>query len=72
MEGNSELSLKFLKDYKPGGPWVLGSIAVDRKQVDFGTFNNEASALEFINKYNGNANLYFLLNDTARILSTKP
>ena len=72
MKGNSKNAIKFLNIFKKGGPWCLGAIAPDRKQVTFRTFTDEKLAYEFIEKENGVRNLYFLVNDIRSDINTKP
>jgi len=72
MKGDTSRSIAFLKKFKKGGPWTIGAIATDRKQVTFKTFKDEKTASSFIEAENGVRNLYFLVNDTLRELSTKP
>lgn len=72
MKGDSKKSVDFLKKFRPGGPWNLGAISTDRKQVTFRTFTDEKEAFKFIDRENGERNLYFLINEPSRILDTKP
>jgi hypothetical protein len=72
MQGNNEEAVSFLKKFKPTGPWTLGAIAVDRKHVTFKTFTEIKNARVFIEDNNGTRNLYFMINDTSKILDTKP
>lgn len=72
MKGDSNKSIAFLKMFKPKGPWTLGAISTDRKHVTFRTFVKEEDAFKFIDRENGERNLYFLVNDTSRNLDTKP
>ena len=72
MIGDSKSSIKFLRLFKPGGPWTLGAIAVDRKSVTFKTFSSETDALNFVEQENGKRNLYFLANEPTHAISTKP
>lgn len=72
MKGDSKKSVDFLKKFRPGGPWNLGAISTDRKQVTFRTFTDEKEAFKFIDRENGERNLYFLLNEPSRMLDTKP
>jgi len=72
MKGNSDKSVDFLQLFKKGGPWTLGAIAPDRKQVTFRTFTDEQSAYTFVEQENGVRNLYFLVNEARSDISTKP
>ena len=64
MEGKSAKSIEFLKKWAPKGPWMLTAIAPDRKGIDGGCFgpNSEAACLSFLNKWNGERNIYFSTN----------
>lgn len=72
MKGDSSKSIEFLKLFKKGGPWTLGAIAPDRKQVTFRTFTDEQTAYTFIEQENGVRNLYFLVNEARSDINTKP
>jgi len=72
MKGNSQKSIEFLKLFKPGGPWTLGAIAPDRKQVTFKTFTDEQSAYTFVEQENGIRNIYFLVNEPRLDINSKP
>lgn len=72
MKGDSKKTIAFLKKFKPGGPWTIGAISTDRKNVTFRTFRDEQETLQFIERENGERNLYFLVNNTSRDLATKP
>ncbi len=64
MKGDSRKSISFLKKWAPEGPWMLTAISPDRKGVDGGHFgpHNEAACLKFLEKWNGERNLYFSVN----------
>ena len=72
MKGDSKKAVNFLKKFKPGGPWTLGAISTDRKHVTFRTFTDDDLAFKFVDKENGDRNLYFLVNDSSRQIDTKP
>lgn len=57
-------SIEFLKAFHADGPWVLSAIAVDRKGIITRTFGpeTEEAARQWIEKYNGERNLYFSVN----------
>lgn len=73
METNTPGAIEFLKKWSPEGPWVLTSISTDRKGINTTTF--EASevkqAREWIDRYNGDRNIYFHVNKPNRMLSSK-
>jgi len=72
MKGNSQASIDFLEKFKPGGPWTLGAIAPDRKAVTFDTFTDKKSAFAFVERENGNRNVYFLVNEPTHDIKSKP
>jgi hypothetical protein len=72
MKGNSKKSVEFLEKFRPGGPWTLGAISTDRKQVTFRTFTKSDEALKFVERENGERNLYFSANLPSRELNAKP
>lgn len=73
MEGKTEKALEFLKRFYPTGPWHLTAISTDKKGVDTKVFGpkTEANCVGWINKYNGDRNIYFTVNrpDTAFLKS---
>tara|TARA_R110000772_G_scaffold30806_3_gene76472 strand:+ start:1762 stop:4167 length:2406 start_codon:yes stop_codon:yes gene_type:complete len=72
MEGDSGKAVSFLQKFRPGGPWTLGAIGIDRKSLTFKTFTEEAPTLAFIESENGVRNLYFTINNPNRPMSVKP
>ena len=67
-------ALEFLRRWKFGGPWVLTSISTDRKGITTTTFTkDQAKEMEaWLEKYNGERNIYFTVNEVNRRLDTKP
>lgn len=72
MKGESKQAISFLKKFRPGGPWIITAISPDRKQVTTKAFRSEDEAYTFIDRENGERNLYFLVNETIRDLNSKP
>lgn len=72
MKGDSKQAISFLKKFRPGGPWILTAISADRKQVTTKAFRSEDEAYSFVDRENGERNLYFLVNETIRDLNSKP
>lgn len=72
MKGDTSKAISFLKKFKPNEPWTIGAIATDRKNVTFRTFIDEKEAFKFIDRENGERNLYFAVNSSARELNAKP
>lgn len=73
MRGDSRASADFLKKWKKSGPWVLTSIQTDRKAISTATFRpeDEEKMLEWLEKYNGQRNIYFHVNSVMRDLTSK-
>jgi P4 family phage/plasmid primase-like protien len=72
-QGNVPAALAFLERWRPGGPWVLTAISVDRKSIETQTFDR-ASADElahWLEHYVGGRNLYFHVNPCTRPLTKK-
>jgi predicted P-loop ATPase len=66
-------SINFLKRFSPDGPWVLSSIAPNGKGIETCTFDpvQDKQAYEWIQKYNGVRNLYFMVNPVIKAVSKK-
>ena len=64
MKGESQKSIDFLKKFYPKGPWLLTAISTDRKGVDTKVFgpNTESACFKYLEKYNGDRNIYFTVN----------
>lgn len=64
MKGESGKSIEFLKQFYPKGPWLLTAISTDRKGIDTQVFgpNTEAQCFSYLEKYNGDRNIYFTVN----------
>jgi len=72
--GTDNLSaIDFLNKFIPEGSWVLTSIDPNKKGIETCTFHSDEPArLEsWLEKYNGNRNLYFHVNPTTHDLSKK-
>ncbi len=72
MQGDTNKAIKFLELFKAKGSWTLGAIAPDRKSVTFKTFTKMDDARQFIERENGNRNLYFSINNLMRDMDSKP
>lgn len=71
---NTALSIKFLQDYRPGGPWILTAIGVDRQFIKTKTFTpeNEAELAAWVEECNkGTRNVYFHVNPATGKLDKK-
>lgn len=73
MQGDTKSSIEFLKKFAPKGPWVLTAIAVDRKQISTNTYRPETikQCENFIDKYNGERNIYFSVNEVMYDVASK-
>ena len=66
---NHHETIKFLETFRPGGPWVLTAIHVDRR-IETATFTDSEAALEWLVRYN-DRNHYFMANPATRKLNKK-
>jgi Family of unknown function (DUF5906) len=66
-----KISVDFLKQLRPNGPWVLSAIGPDDKKITTTTVRTPKEADEFIRRYNGKRNLYYSVNPTRRQLDRK-
>jgi len=66
-------AIEFLKQWEPEGPWVLTSIAIDRKAITTATFDLTTldECVEWIDLYNGVRNIYFHVNPTVGPMDKK-
>ena len=73
MTPDSPAAIKFLKHVHPTESWVLTAIRPDRKAIETRTFSaaTEADALEWVQKYNGNRNIYWSVNPPIHAVSKK-
>jgi len=73
MTPDNESAIKFLKKWKPGGPWVLTCISTDRKGINTSTFSdhNFRQMREWLEKHNGDRNIYFHVNQCNREMKSK-
>ena len=73
MKGDSEASIKFLKQWNKDGPWVLTAIQTDRKAITTATFRpaDEPELKKWLDKFIGERNIYFHVNSVVRDLTSK-
>lgn len=73
MQGDSKKAIEFLEKWNSKGPWVLTSISTDRKGIMTSTFSasEKVDMLTWLNKYNGDRNIYFHVNTTKGNLKSK-
>ena len=76
MQPDTAAALEFLQKWEPGGPWVLTAISTDRTQIDTATFecitpDEEEGVSTWINRFNGERNLYFHVNPCMTAMSRK-
>lgn len=72
-EGNNAAAIKFLKQWKPNGPWVLTAINPNKTGIETQTFypDDEKALDTWLNKYNGSWNVYFHVNSVLHELNKK-
>lgn len=70
---DTSAALTFLHRFRPGGPWVLTAIQPDRKGIETRTFHSaQIEGLgQWLDKYQGQRNLYFHVNPALRDLHKK-
>lgn len=73
MQGDSKKSVEFLEKWNPKGPWVLTSISTDRKGITTTTFtpSEKSEMLSWLNKFNGDRNIYFSVNTVKGKINSK-
>lgn len=73
MQGDTAAAIKFLKRWAPNGPWHLTAISTDRKTIRGRVFlaGAEDQMQAFVDKYNGELNLYFSVNGVSESLASK-
>jgi hypothetical protein len=64
-------SIEFLRRWKPGGPWTLTSIDVNRRNTSTATFSDESEVSGWLTA-NAKRNIYFTVNSLLRPLNKKP
>jgi len=66
-------ALVFLKLMYPEGPWCLTAIDPNGKGINAETFypETDADCIAFINRYNGNRNLYWHVNPVLKAINKK-
>jgi hypothetical protein len=74
--GNSStifsITTQFLRPLRPAGPWLLVAIDPDSGAIDAETVADDAAAIAFVERWNGQRNLYYSLNPTFRAMNKKP
>lgn len=73
MKGDSKKSIEFLEKWEPEGPWTLTSIRPDKKGIETASFTkaDKKEMFAFIEKYNGDRNLYFSVNAVKGLINRK-
>lgn len=59
---NYKVSIDFLKQWCPKGPWVLTGISLDKKHIETQTLKDEGSVLSHLEKWGKDRNIYFTVN----------
>jgi hypothetical protein len=69
----ADASIAFLQALYPQGLWALTSIQADRKAIETRTFlaSDPESAAKWVEKYNGNRNIYFHVNQPREKINKK-
>lgn len=65
------LSLDFLKQFRPNGPWVLTAIPVEGGKLNTATFTDEKKIETWIRTNGSEHNIYFSVNPTTAAVSKK-
>lgn len=65
IQPDTKRSIEFLKKFHPQGPWVLTSIATDKKSIDGKTFMPDSAdeAKKWLDDRVGKRNIYFHVNE---------
>ena len=73
MNHDTNQSVEFLRRWSPEGPWALTSISTDRKSIETRTFRpgGEQAMHAWIEKYQGERNMYFHVNPVLHDISKK-
>lgn len=61
----------FLREFHPGGSWTLTCIDPDSKAIDTRTFSDVLPMRSWLERWNGERNIYFGVNPTMRPLTKK-
>ena len=64
-------ALDFLDSWMPGGPWTLTAIEPDTKEIETRTFTDVNRTQHWIDKWQGNRNIYFSVNRPKAHLTKK-
>jgi hypothetical protein len=67
-----DLSMEFLQKWKPGGSWVLTSIAVDKKNIETKTFHDLKEVQKWLESVGTDRNVYFQVNSCRYDVLSKP
>jgi hypothetical protein len=71
VEPNTRAALDFLQQWRASGPWVLTAIVVERGPTETRTFTEEEAARAWLDRHNGERNIYFHVNPTTHHLDKK-
>lgn len=64
-------AVKFLKNWRPGGPWALTAIHPENRKIETQTLRSPDSVREFLDHFGKSHNIYFSTNPTTGPLSKK-
>ena len=66
----TDVSVDFLEQLRPGGPWVLSAIEPDGPITTI-TAEDAGAVRDFVQQHNGTRNLYYSVNPTRTAVSKK-
>lgn len=69
--GSVEKALEFLRRWRPGGPWALVAIQLDKKNITTIQTKDEGEIRSFLAEHIGIRNIYFHVNPLLRITKSK-
>ena len=71
MNTRYDESARFLEWLRPGGPWVLSAIEVDRKGIRTNTLKTAPELLKWLEKWGATRNIYYSVNPLMREVAKK-
>lgn len=71
MIPNYQASIDFLGKLRPGGPWVLTAITLDKKGIETATHRDPAKVLEWLEQHGADRNIYYALNPLLQDVASK-
>lgn len=73
MSPDNNAAIEFLYWLRPNGPWAVTAVQLDKKGIETRTFRpeTERDLREWLQRYNGQRNIYFALNPPMRDIDKK-